>query len=358
MSSQAQTPPDRPKKTKTTFGKSTKLQSPALPRALSRKLSICKKLARSKDEPQYGSRAKTGQGTLSAKAAVLVRYPLLAVETKEGDAATRLVLHGVNSVRAETVDLISMVEVMRRNVTMLSHASVERFFEWIPLFAVYLERYMIVEEDFIFKWVERDGVDQLKGVLRPAARMVIRGKMQKVIRDVQAVQDRFSRHLPAGERLRELEDAVGRFSDAVVEYVDGCLKLVEVVRAGFSKGEIEKVRFRIVKHVVTHIGYQDFLAVYTRWMRPGELLEWKTSVLFPCDFKFFSYKAWEKDMDRAHYQIAAQFAELIEQEKFEADDMEKQSKMDFARALATRQRMEGGVPIMVTDEVVCEDEDD
>lgn len=335
-------------------------QQQTLPRTISRKRSLCEKLARAKDEPKFGSRAKTGPSTLSAKAAVLMRYPALEVCQETCNDAEKLVLHGVNSIRAEVVDMNAMVEVMRRNVMMLSHAAVERFFDWIPLFAVYMERYMIVEEDFILKWVERETEEPLKGRLRPASRMVIRGKMQKLVKDVQQVQDKFKPHLPAGERLGLLEDVVARFSDAVVEYVETTSLLPAVISGAFSKSEIHKVRLKIVKHVVAHVGYQDFLTVYTRWMRPGELLEWKTAVLFPCDFKFFSYKTWERDMDRAHYQIAAQFAERIEQEKAEADEMEAQSKMDFARALASRARMEdeGGVPIVVADEFDFEDGED
>lgn len=308
-------------------------------RGMSRKRSLCDKLTRAKGEPQYGSRSKTGEKTMEAKRRVLEKYPGLKIEYGN-DKAEEIVLQGLNSVRAETVDFYGMVVVMQDNVKMLTRAAVGRFLDWIPLFALYLDRYLLVEEDFLFKWVERK-TEALKGELRPSMRMVVHGKIQKAIRDVQEAQDMFVPQLPPGERLPRLVEIADNFARYIEEH---CLlvsrKLPPLIREHYCKGEIEKARAKIIKHVVAHIGYQDFVVLYTRWMRGGDLLEWKTSVLFPCDFKFFSYATWEKDMDCAHYQIAAQFAEVLEEENKEADELNKQSKADFERAVATRQNME------------------
>lgn len=306
---------------------------------MSRKRSLCDKITRVKEEPQYGSRSKTGEKTLKAKERVLEKYPGLNIEPGR-DRAEELVLQGLNSIRAETIDFYGMVMVMQDNAKMLTHAAVGRFLDWIPLFGLYLDRYLLVEEDFLFKWVERK-VEALKGELRPSARMVMHGKIQKAIRDVQEAQDMFMPQLPPGERLHKLVEIADIFTSLVEEHcVLVSRKLPPLIREHYCKSEIEKARTKIIKHVVAHIGYQDFVVLYTRWMRAGDLLEWKTSVLFPCDFKFFSYATWEKDMDFAHYQIAAQFAELLEEENREAVELNKQSKADFERAVATRQNME------------------
>eukprot|EP00177_Eucheuma_denticulatum_P005464 GFKZ01009928.1.p1 GENE.GFKZ01009928.1~~GFKZ01009928.1.p1 ORF type:complete len:392 (+),score=77.89 GFKZ01009928.1:396-1571(+) len=311
-----------------------------LTRGMSRKRSLCEKLARhSKMEPVFGSRCKTGPKTLAAKKRVLQKFGGLRIKAGM-DKAEEFVLQGINSIRAETIDFYAMVVVMQDNVRMLTHTAVQRFFEWIPLFAIYLERYMLVEEDFIFKWAERK-VESLRGSLKPSGRMVMQGKIQKGIRDVQETHDLFVPHLPPGERLPKLVAAADSFTALVEEYCTMVSeKLPGVVREQFDKGEIEKARMKLMKHVVGHIGYQDFVALYTRWMGAGELLEWKTSVLFPSDFRFFSYGTWDKDMEFAHYKIAAQFAEVLEDENLEAMELNKQSKADFDRALGMRQKME------------------
>lgn len=315
---------------------------------VSRKKNLCGKLARSKDEPIFGSRAKTGPKTLNAKARVVEKFHGLALQSAS-DRAAELVIQGINSIRAETIDFFAMVLIMQDNVKMLTREAVERFFDWIPLFALFLERYMLVEEDFIFKWLENN-LDPLKGPLRPSARMVMSGKIQKAIRDVQDTQESFMPQLPPGERLPKLVNAATNFTQLVDNY---CIlvtqNLPQIIRNNFEKSQIEKARMKTIKHVVNHVGYQDFLALYTRWMTPGDLLEWKTSVLFPCDFKFFSYSTWEKDMDVAHYQIASHFAEVLEEENKEALELNKQSKADFDRALATRQQLQ---PIEDTDDSV------
>lgn len=334
----------------------------AMTRGMSRKRNLCHKIAGSKDEPVLGSRARTGPSTRKAKERVVQQYPGLAVMSPKSKAE-ELVFQGPNSIRAEVIDLNTMLFVMQDNMKMLTHTAVERFFEWIPLFSVYLERYMLVEEDLIMKWIEKKA-ESLRGELRPSARMVLRGKIQKQIQGIQDVQDEFKPQLPAGERLSRLVDVVHAFTKHIEEYVTVLTtKLPSVITQHWEKGEIDKIKIRIVRHVVAHVGYQDFIALYTRWMRPGELLEWKTKVLFPCDFKFFSYSTWDKDMDFAHYQIAAQFAEALEEENAEAIELNKQSKADFDRALASRQQMEpyeefgiDGLTIEATEEKEYEEE--
>lgn len=309
-------------------------------RASSRKRNLCKKLAGSKGEPIFGSRAKTGLSTLNAKERVLEQYPGLKLESPK-NKADEIVFQGPNSIRAEVIDFNAMLIVMQDNMKMLTHTAVERFFEWMPIFSIYIERYIVVEEDFIMKWIEKKS-ETLRGDLRPSHRMVLRGKIQRQIQDIQDIQDEFMPHLPAGERLPRLVEAVKTFTRHIEEYLKVIsTKLPEVISKHYEKAEIDKAKIRIVKHLVAHVGYQDFLAIYTRWMRRGQLLEWKTTVLFPCDFKFFSYGTWDKDMDYAHYQIASQFAEALEEENAEEVELNKQSKVDFERALANRQEAEG-----------------
>lgn len=325
--------------TKDSTGENTSGMSRGFSRGMSRKKSLRDKLARSKDEPVFGSRAKTGPSTLKAKQRVVEFCPSLAI-TLPQNKAEDMVLQGINSIRAEVIDFNAMLVTMQDNLRMLTHTAIERFFEWIPLFSVYLERYMLVEEDFVFKWIEKKA-DTLRGALKPSSRMVLRGKIQKQVRDIQDVQDEFMPHLPAGERLPKLVAVVESFNKNIEEYVTLLTtKLPELIQQHYDKGEIDKQRMRIVKHLVAHVGYQDFIALYTRWMKPGDLLEWKTTVLFPCDFKFFSYATWDKDMDYAHYKIASQFAEVLEDENKEAVELNKQSKADFERALASRREAE------------------
>lgn len=230
-----------------------------------------------------------------------------------------------------------MLNVMLHHNKMLSHAAVERFFDWIPIFETYLERYMSIEEDFIIAWVE-NSTEKLKGALRPSARMVARGAIQKKLSDVLDLQQMFKPHLPAGELLSQLIVACDDFTEKVIAYISVLTaQLPVILKASFAKDEIDKTRTRILKHIVLHSGCQDFIAIYTRWMRPAELLEWKTTMLLPCDFKFFSYNNWERDMDAAHYQIAAKFGEYLEEENRENIALNKESKADFDRAHASRQ---------------------
>lgn len=221
----------------------------------------------------------------------------------------------------------------------LSHRAVERFFQWIPLFVVYLERFMLVDEHVILRWVEGTG-GVLRGALRQSARMKMRGSIQHQLASVQRLRSTFTPQLPAGERLESLRKQCEMFTEEMESFCNLMQnELITIVRERFAEAELQKAKLRVVKHVVQFVGYQDFLAIYTRWMRAADLLEWKMTVLFPCDFKFFSYGTWDKDMDVAHYQIAAQFGEFIESEIRADEEGARQMKADFERARASRQMM-------------------
>lgn len=304
-------------------------------RNLARTKTICEKLTGSKPEPLFGSRVATGKYCVNAKEAILAKYPRLAIQACT-DSVTKLITHGLNSLRAETLDMHSMVYIMHENRQKLSHRAVESFFEWLPLFVVYLERFMLVDEHVIVRWVESSG-GVLRGELRQSARMKRRGSMQHQLSTLQKLSSSFTSQLPAGERLQSVRQQCDVFTEEIESFCKVMEdNLIPIVKEHISDSDVRKARTRIVKHVIQFVGYQDFLAIYTRWMRAADLLEWKATVLLPCDFKFFSYGTWDKDMDIAHYQIAATFGECIQEENWADEVAAKEMKKDFEKARMSR----------------------
>lgn len=271
--------------------------------------------------------------SLRAKEAALRHNPGLTLDSaSEESPSKRLVACGVNSLRAEVLDMNAMLRAMIESKRVLTHAAVERFFAWLPIFSVYVERYMYVEEDIIVSWIE-DKAGKLKGPLRASKRMELRGKIQKAISDVDAVQASFVHSLPAGERLERLVRACEAVTELVVDYTTKILcYFPPAIDQHYSKQDIEKIRCRLVKYVVAHVGAKDFLALYTRWMTPKQLTQWKTRVLVPADFKFLSYGKWEKDMRDGHYVIPANFAEVLAAETEEDEDHATEWRENFKRA--------------------------
>lgn len=298
-------------------------------------------LTKQKDQPAFGSRVKTGKTMLEAKARVIEKYPALAIQDADkSDRAFQIVAHGANSIRAEVIDLNGMLLVMQDNVTMLTHAAVERFFEWMSPFMFYIEWYMMLEEEFLIKAVESKS-ESLKGKLKIAGRMLLRGKIQRHLHDLMQLQEIFTPYLPAGQKLPEVVEMCELMTKQIIEFWSLLTtELPALIRKKFSKAEVDKLRIKLVKHVVDHVGYKDFIAVYTRWMRPADLLEWKTNVLLPCDYKFFSYTTWDRQMEQSHYYIAAQFGDVLECENEETARLNEQSRRDFERARGARLKME------------------
>lgn len=283
----------------------------------------------SKTKSQKIARTKTGGLTLTHKQQALLKYPFLAIEQFCSDPGKDLIETGANSIRVEVLDMVTMAGIMKESRTQLTHNCVDRFFEWFPLFEIYLERYFYVEEDIIVKWViEKEGT--LKGKMRASTKMMLRGKIQKMFSDLMGMQDLFPRNLPPGERMGRLLTAVDEFALTMIQYLENLTaEMPELINKYFDKSACDKARLRLVKHVVDHVGTEDFLVLYTRWMTQKDLREWKTKVLFRTDFKYAAYNSWEKDMDFAHFSIVSDFAEMLKRENTEADS--EQAKKEFSK---------------------------
>lgn len=275
------------------------------------------------------ARTKTGRLTLTHKEKALLKYPFLSIEQFSGNAGADLIQTGANSIRAETLDMVTMAGIMQDNIRQLTHDCVDRFFEWFPLFGVYLERYFYVEEDIIMKWVIEKG-GACKGKMRTSNRMMLRGKLQKKVSDLMDMQELFPRNMPPGERMGLLLVAVDEFALQVIEYLENLTTEVPIlINMHYDKSACEKLKVRWVRHVVNHVGTADFLVLYTRWMPQKDLREWKTKILFRTEFKYAAYTTWEKDMDFAHFSIVAHFAEFLRKENKENDA--EQGKVEFSK---------------------------
>ena len=266
-------------------------------------------------------------------------YPGLSIAPLTADWAHNMAVFGPNSIKREVQDLNIMLLVMEENSKVLTHKAVERFFEWIPVFSDYLERYLFVEEDMFMKWVENK-TGKINGKLKLSTRMKLRGTMRLKLLELIKVQDKFTTSLPAGERLHLITEGVKEFTEPVVEYFAPFAETISpIIKENFKKKDVLLQRMKWVKHVTSHVGAQEFLVLYTRWLSKQELLEWKTKVLLPSDFKFRAYRSWQKDMDYAHFSIAKEFQEDLDYEN--ADDMaaQEQARLDFERAqIAQRAR--------------------
>lgn len=305
------------------------------------------------------ARTKTGRETIGFKDQAILKYPFLAMQQFNGDHGRDFVVCGSNSMMAEVCDMVSMALIMNANSIQLTHACVERFFEWLPFFSLYVERYFFVEEDILLQWViGTDGA--LKGKMRASVRMCVRGKLQKMLSDMADLQDKFPRSLPAGERIGLILKAVEDFAEEAIEYFEALSnEIPPIINKHFKKNDVDKMKSKWVKHVVDHVGTEDFLVLYTRWMPQKDIREWKAKVLFRADFKFMAYNTWEKDMDYAHFQLVSTFAEMLSAETKEDAELKAAKQEEFMRYKAAsrkRQKIVNGEEVDA-DEYDSDEED-
>lgn len=258
---------------------------------------------------------KTCLQTLKAKQKTIQAYPSLAIEQYSlKDYARNLILQNANSVKAEVVDMVTMNMIMQENSRQLTHAAVDRFFDWLSLFALYLERYFYVEEDVMIAWIiAKTGL--LRGEMKASARTLRRGRIQKLLIDIVNTHAEFPPSLPAGERIGRLTARVEDFAKLIIDYFDVMLReLPDQVNRYYSRAQIQKMRRKWVNYVMSHVGSEDFLVLHTRWMKAKDLRDWKTKILLLSEFKYFAYKLWHSDMQSAHFQIVATFTETLQAE--------------------------------------------
>jgi hypothetical protein len=303
-------------------------------------------LSRNKDENTTTAVARTKIGPLTrlGQERALARYPYLAIEMQSIDNhGGNLLLVGVNSIRSELLDLVTMMMIMDESAVNLTHSAVDRFFEWLPMFCTYLERYFFVEEDVVLGAIIAL-VGPLKGKMKMSSRMVMIGTIQKEAKDMVNMQDLFIDSLPAGQRIGKLSTVVHKFTATVIEYLKLSFEEVSLLFSKhFSKAQVDKVRLKIVKYVTGHVGTEEFLVLYTRWMPSKELLEWKTKTLLRKDLSFFSYTLWERNMEDNHFRLVGKFAEKLKAENDASKDSPNANKeaefMRHKQAARERQKL-------------------
>ncbi len=281
--------------------------------------------------------------SLSMKKAALEQWSGLALlQPEDGAYARNFLICGMNALRAEVLDMMSMVHAMNEHKRVLTHAAVERFYAWLPIFAIYVERYLYVEEDIILKTiVERVG--RVHRCMREGSRMQLRGRLQKAIRDMSSTQRVFVRSLPAGEKLFKLADLAELVAEISVEYTTRFVEtLAPVVQDAFTRSEVDRMRMKFIKYVVSHVGADDLLVLYTRWMHPRDLGKWKARALMPAEFKYRSYNKWEKNVIFGHFIIPARFTDVLVDETTDDVDQAEQWREDLRRAQSARARLEAG----------------
>lgn len=285
--------------------------------------------------------------SLSHKQRALSAWPGLALLPVESGAhAHNLLVCGMNAIRAEVLDMLAMVSAMEEHKKVLTHAAVERFFAWTPAFATFVERYFFVEEDIVLTLIE-ERLGKVHGRMKTSSRMKMRGCLQKAIRDLHETSVTFVPSLPAGERFAGLARCAAAVAQTAQTYTRTFVDvLVPLVRGAYSKSDVEKMRTRLIKYIVSHVGADDLLVLYTRWMTPRQVARWRAQALFPAEFKFRSYHKWEKNVMLGHFVIPARFADVLKaettEEENDADTAAELWREQMRRAQGDRANIQAG----------------
>eukprot|EP00171_Calliarthron_tuberculosum_P008811 IDg8811t1 len=261
------------------------------------------------------NRVRFGPKTIELRMEALKQSPGLALfRETEGAYGRNFLICGMNAIRAEILDMNTMILAMDRHKRVLTHQIVARFYDWLSDFALYVERYMIVEEDVILQWIE-SGRGRVKGDMRISVRMEFRGRLRKAIQDVECTHLHFRQNLPAGEKFHILKNVAAGLSRLAVDYTRRFVgALAPVVDNAFSKSDIAKVRCRLTKHIAARAGAAHVLVLYTRWMSPKALVKWKLKYLVKTELVYLSFRRWESNVYDAHFSVVSNFADTLAEE--------------------------------------------
>ncbi len=263
------------------------------------------------------SRVPYGERAQKFKLQVLESIPglaLLPALSSNNGPGYELLRGGVNSLRAEVLDLNMIVAAMRTHRLELTHDVIASFFIWFSQLASYIDKYMFLEEDVIFEWLSEIGL-RLRGAMRPALRIQLRGRLQKAFYDVSDSEDRFRPNIPAGETFSILANHVDEVTKLSVEYTHKLIReLAPLIDEYCRRSEIERVRCRIIRYIMNLEDAENTMVIYTRWMAPRELIRWKCKYLVRVERVYTSYKEWEENMYNEHFEIAAKFADALNEE--------------------------------------------
>jgi len=234
-------------------------------------------------DPLSCKRVAYGEQAIKLKAKALAEntsLSLLPAKAEVVGAGTDFLRCGMNTLRAELLDMNMMMSALQEHRLALSHSDIDVFFSWYTYFLKYFDRYMILEEDVIISAIEAR-LGRTRGEMQISKRMKLRGGLLKSMHDLAECQYAFRRNLPAGEKLNVLAEHVKAVTD-------------------LSEAYSEK--------------FADFIVMYTRWKDVGDLNRWKWKYLIRTNRKFVPFKGWEEDVYEDHFKIAAEFADHLHEE--------------------------------------------
>lgn len=274
----------------------------------------------SKNPSLLCSRVPYGERAQKFKLEILERIPGLALlppRSENNGSGYNMLRGGINSLRAEVLDMNMIVAAMKTHRLELTHDVIASFFTWFSRLASYIDRYMFLEEDVIFNWLNEIGL-RLRGDMRPALRMQLRGRLQKAFHDVLDCEDRFRPNIPAGETFGFLADHVDEVTKLCVTYTEKLMgELAPLIDTNCRRGEIDRIRCRIIRYIMNLEDAEDAIVMYTRWMAPRDLMLWKCKYLVRVERIYTSFKSWEEVMYKEHFEIAAKFADALYEENSE-----------------------------------------
>jgi len=272
-------------------------------------------------DPLSCKRVAYGEQAIKLKAKALAEntsLSLLPAKAEVVGAGTDFLRCGMNTLRAELLDMNMMMSALQEHRLALSHSDIDVFFSWYTYFLKYFDRYMILEEDVIISAIEAR-LGRTRGEMQISKRMKLRGGLLKSMHDLAECQYAFRRNLPAGEKLNVLAEHVKAVTDLSEAYSEKFLRVFSpLLDENFTRTQIERLRIEAIQHIMSGNGGvaedADFIVMYTRWKDVGDLNRWKWKYLIRTNRKFVPFKGWEEDVYEDHFKIAAEFADHLHEE--------------------------------------------
>jgi len=247
-----------------------------------------------------------------------------------------------NGIRRELVDLYKIMESLVKRHLDLRHSDIDDFYNWWEVFEGFVLAHFDLEEKVVFPWVtERVGL--AKTSVGKASRMVTKGRITRLMREVADLEERFV-YSPAGEILPRLYGLVEKFTPRLLAYFGEVEKIVPSRLDNCFQPKDKKVLDSKVMNAVMKSKFSSELVVLlTRWLPDGHLTPWKRNNLK--GLGRVSYGMWKSEMEKRHFAPVEDFVERLAE--FKADEVRRkneklaaESEQDRIRRQIEEQRAE------------------
>mmetsp|Transcript_339 Transcript_339/g.624 ORF Transcript_339/g.624 Transcript_339/m.624 type:complete len:373 (-) Transcript_339:1983-3101(-) len=244
----------------------------------------------------------------SQKRQIVIKMPVIIASPYGKLWAVDILALYHNAVKKELQDMYHMVEAMHKFQMSLGMEDIERFYSWWEVFEGFVIDYFDIEENVVFPYLaQRVNLNSTK--LNDAERKMTKGKLTRVLKNIDDMEDRFHNR-PPGEMLKSFVAFLDEFSPRLLGYFQLEERIVpKLFQSNFEESDRGVIQARVYDFLKNRQYMNETLVLQSRWLPAIHLKVWKIETLKGTSK--VAYNVWRAKLERTHCILVNEFKQRV-----------------------------------------------